>query len=134
MFITPETAGVMVFDSNQMPQTWKGIFPDLYTLYFPFTIFPEHLERYVLDRMSMTTRPFEQWSKSIVRINDVYSVNAHGPEVLLDTAKLISAYLPHYLAHYKHIRYRGPSVCMFGKEALATYFLKPNAVLQYMEN
>lgn len=123
--------GNMGFDKEMMPVTWTGLFSDQYTLQFRTQTPEGHEEAYYAAEKALDFQVFK--SKSIVRVADCFSVNAHGPEILKASDKQQTWFLPHFLAYYKHIRYQGPTACLFGPKAWQEYLFHKDAVLYWME-
>ena len=120
------------FDEQNMPVSWIGNFPDLYTLFSPLNISDEHADDYWGIRGALSQKHYNQSVKSVVRVKDCFSVNAYGPDLLLE-AENKTAYMPHYLAHYKHIYYKGPTLCLFGAEVKSMWAFQQTAVLHWAD-
>ena len=129
----------MFIDKDGMPRIWKGIFPDSYHLHYAVKLVREEAEAYWArqydepETLLLSKNPFEGLVTPVVRVKDVYSANAHGPEVLMPGATESLQILPHYMAHFKHIDYLGPTSCVFGTEFNSLFLINPEAMLHVME-
>ena len=123
------------FEKEGMPKAWTGHYPDAYQLHYSVQLTKDGAETYWnshpsrSETLPIEANPFDMWVKSVVRVSAVFSVNYHGPEELLATSRSHAHYLPHYVVHFKHIRYLGSVACMFGSAVRDHWFFQPDAVL-----
>jgi hypothetical protein len=122
------------FDSDSQPITWSGLFPDQYRLHHDVGIQDDaHAMYWSLNGPSKENVFTSIYVKSVVKVSEVFSVHYHGPDKLQDPRSYHSWYMPHFLGHFKHIRYLGPTRCTYGRAAEVDWLTNSDALLHWVE-
>lgn len=122
--------GACETNENGVPYVWQGNFGDLFALHSEVALKDEYKDTYHTIKEPVRGIIFKEFIKSIVRVNLTAGAHFHGVYSLVDKSKDDLVSLPHHIAHFKHIRYRGKTLCLFGRQAESNWAYNTHALLK----